>query len=103
MLETVAPEANSVKISGQIFQNHDSWLGENLGVTHSQPRNGVLISEDQDFEIWWYHQNGRCLGGSWVCLEGFVDGSCGLWTGVGGAWGVLEWSLDGRGYVLGES
>ena len=77
MLETDALEASYVKISGQILQNHDFQVGGILGVAHSQPRNGVLISEYQDFKIWRYHESSRCLGGSWTCLEGFVDGSWG--------------------------
>ena len=76
MLETVAPEASYVKISGQIFQNHDFQVG------------GKSVSPTPS--------PGRALRGSWTGLGG-------LGRVLGGPWGVLEWSLDGLGDVLSES
>ena len=41
MLETDAPEASYVKISGQIFQNHDLQVGGKFGC-HPLPAQEVL-------------------------------------------------------------
>ena len=41
MLKMVAPEASYEEISGQILQNRDSQVGENLGGTYSRNSRGL--------------------------------------------------------------
>ena len=83
MLETVAPEASYVKISGQIFQNHDFQVG---GKCES-----ILAMESWDLWSVW-EVSGASLEVSWKSLGSIweVSGRI-LWGGgaSGGFWEVL--------------
>ena len=87
MLKTVAPDASNEQISGQILQNHDFLVRENLGGTYSQPKNFFKF-ELNSIDFPGSGNLEACLGGLWGI-------SGGLWEVSGNPLGGL-WEVSGR-------